>query len=581
METPPQPPPINAADVISTVANHNTTITKPNTTTLINKKIKNKNKNKNKHVSADPQQQQSLNPASSSSSSSSTVLHSRTKGVRVSTKFRNPRVYNGGSRRHNSGEADALALPLGMSIAAFVAQVLEKKDTTAEKMSADHLSELWLEHPAENFSAVDYMMLICTLAVKESLSNVFGDKFDSFVSNFERSFQSTLMTLRVISESSGNRERSYLHAESSSNDFHFNMKEQTSTSNLQEQATLVGLEEENNVQRHPIYNELTAHDSINGQNSQQLACVPPNRLHSGVSYSQSSTLATFERSVSEQARSNDLKALELSLNIKKMRLKEAQLAVDCDSNVLERFKLSMGISKANFRAEKFKTELQDSRHAQLLRKCVDCLVAGLLIMVACLAYGTYIHSHQRLVEANESCMLVKESSSWWTPKSVSSFSSAFQILRCQAQVISRMLFGIIMIIAIVFLLVQRSGTMNQTMPVTFILLLLGIGCGFAGKFCIDTLGGSGTHWLFFWEIICVVHLFANLCTSTLFLILHGPVTVVDQSSTRMVFPYWFRRVVFYAALLVYLPLICGLIPFAGVGEWVEHFVSLVVGRVSD
>ncbi|XP_076898848.1 protein CPR-5-like [Bidens hawaiensis] len=488
---------------------------------------------------------------------STTVLNSRPKGIRVSTSRRNPRVaFN--SKRRNGGDADALALPLGMSIAAFVAQVLEKKDATGERLSADRLSE------------------ICALAVKESLSNVFGDKFDCFVSNFERSFQSTLMTLRVISESSGNRERYYSHGESSSNDFHFNMKEHTSTSNLQEQTPVITLDEDNNVHRNPIYNDLAvAYGPINGRNNQQLASVPPSRLHS-----QSSALATFERSVSEQGRANDLKAIELGLDMQKLRLKEAKIAVDCDSNVLERFKLSMGISKANFRAEKFKTELQDTRHAQLLKKCVDCLVAGLLIMVACLAYGTYIHSHQRLVEANESCM-IKESSSWWIPKPMASFSSGFQFLRCQAQVISRMLFGILMIIAIAFLLIQRSGTTNQTMPVTFLVLLLGVGCGFAGKFCIDTLGGSGAHWLFFWEIICLLHLFANICTSALFGILHGPVTVVDQSTRRVVFPYWFRRVVFYAALLVYLPLLCGLIPFAGVGEWLEHFASLVVGRVSE
>ncbi|KAI3798552.1 hypothetical protein L1987_33829 [Smallanthus sonchifolius] len=567
MESPwPLLPPIEP-DVNPTSGDSNLTVEK-HTKSNSKKRMKNKKKRKDVQkfhtdVSADPPQQ-SLNSVSSSSSTCNTS-HSRTKGIRLSTSRRNPRNFSGGvSKRHNCGEADALALPLGMSIAAFVAQVLEKTNATGENMSADHLSE------------------ICTSAVKESLSSVFGDKFDCFVSNFERSFQSTLMTLRVLSESSGNKERSFLHGESSSIDFHCNMKENTSTSDLQEQATVVGSDEDDNVHRYPIYNEhAVVHELINGQNSQQLACVPPNRLLSGVGYSQSSMLTTFERSVNEQARSNDLAALKIRLDMKRMRIKEAQLAVDCDSNVLERVKLSMGISKASFRAEKFKTELQDSRHAQLLKKCVDCLVAGLLIMVACLAYGTYIHSHQRLIEANESCTPIKESGSWWIPKPTASISSGLQVLQCRFQVISRMLFGIFMIIAIIILLIQRSGTMNHTMPVTFILLLLGVGCGFAGKFCINTLGGSGNHWLLFWEILCLVHLFANICTSTLFLILHGPVTVVDQSPRRMVFPYWFRRVVFYATLLVCLPLICGLVPFAGVGEWLEHFASLVVSHVSE
>ncbi|KAD7478421.1 hypothetical protein R6Q59_007873 [Mikania micrantha] len=560
MESRPQQPPSIDADVGSTAnpTSGDSNLTGEKHTNLnvtknpkaIKKKMKNKKKAKN--VPADPSQQ-SLDSVSSSSSTSNN-LHSRTKGIRLYANRRNPRVFSGPfSIRQN---ADALALPLGMSIAAFVAQILEKKDTTGEKMSADHLSK------------------ICTLAVKESLSNVFGDKFDSFVSNFERSFQSTLMTLRAISESSGNRERSYLHGESSSNDSHFNMKESTCTSNLQEHATVGDLDEEINVNRHPSNNEIAViHDSRHCQTSQQLTCVPSNQLNS--------TLTAYERSVYEQTRSNDLKALEISLSMKRMRLKEAQIAVSSDSNVLERFKLSMGISKANFRAEKFKTELQDTRHAQLLKKCVDCLVAGLLIMVTCLAYGTYIHSHQRLIEANESCMLIKESSSWWIPKPMASFNSGFQVLKCQVQVTSRMLFGILMIIAITYLLIQRSGSVNQTMPVTFILLLLGVGCGFAGKFCIDTLGGSGAHWLLFWEILCLVHLFANICTSMLFVVLHGPVTMVDQSSSRMLFPYWIRRMVFYAALLVYLPLLCGLMPFAGVGEWLEHFAQLVVSRVSE
>ncbi|GKD36374.1 hypothetical protein Tco_1251883 [Tanacetum coccineum] len=304
------------------------------------------------------------------SSESSSCSNSRSKGVRIA--INNKRRIGGGGKK--GGEVDALALPLGMSIAAFVAKVLERKDANGEKMSVDHLSE------------------------------VFGDKFDCFVNNFERSFQSTLMTLRVISETSGNGERSYLHGEGSStcnsSDFYFHMKETASTG--QEQRTIVNLDDDN-VYKNPIYNEVAVHqDPIS---SQQLACVAPNRLHSGVN--NRSMLTTFEKSVNEQARSNDLKALEISLSMKKMRLKEAQIAVNCDSNYLERFKLSMGISKASFKVNKFKTELQDSRHAQLLKNCADCLVAGLLIMLSCLTYGTYIHSHQRLIDATESCMPTK------------------------------------------------------------------------------------------------------------------------------------------------------------------------------
>lgn len=176
--------------------------------------------------------------------------------------------------------------------------------------------------------------------------------------------------------------------------------------------------------------------------------------------------------------------------------------------------------------------------------------------------------------------LFQESKSWWMPSSMSTFTSGLQILRCQIQVLSRMLFGIILIGAITFLLIQRSSTTHQTMPITFILLLLGVVCGYAGKFCIDTLGGRGNHWLIYWEAICLLHFFSNMFHSTLFVALNGPVTAVERLKERTMFPYWARRVIFYS-LLLSLPLLCGLMPFASFWEWIDHFSSLVVDFNDD
>ena len=55
----------------------------------------------------------------------------------------------------------------------------------------------------------------------------------------------------------------------------------------------------------------------------------------------------------------------------------------------------MGISKASFGAEKMKNQLEDTRYAGLLRKCIDFLVASLLIMLGSLVYGACIYSHKR------------------------------------------------------------------------------------------------------------------------------------------------------------------------------------------
>ncbi|KAI3723114.1 hypothetical protein L2E82_34470 [Cichorium intybus] len=556
MESPPPPPlqssieenvasttVLNSGESNMTVEKH----TEPNSATdvtVIKKKMKNKKKRKDvQKPHSDVSSyvpQQSLSSFSSSTSSS---LHPRSKGRRAcSSSWNVDRCFccsGVGKERSNW-----------------------RKDVHQSSLSDSFDWNILLR--TFHFSALDFKLLICTLAVKESLSNVFGNKFDCFVSNFERSFQSTLMTLRVINETSENIKMS---EGDSTCDFHFDMKETTSTS--QEQATIV-TEYEEHTHRDIISNELAVlHDS---RTSQQLTQIPPNQFH---------MISTLERSVSEQTRSNNLKEIELSLTMKKMKLKEAEIAVNCDSNILERFKLSMGISKANFRTEKFKTELEETRHAQLLKKCADCLVAGLLIMLACLAYGTYVYSHEKLMQATESCMPTKGSSSSWFPNPMASFNSGLHKLWCQFQVISHMLSGILIIIAITYILLIKSGTTNQTMPVTFLLLLLGVGCGVTGKFCIDTLGGSGYWWLFFWEVLCLVHFFSNVCTSMLFHILHGPVTTVsDGSMGGKLFPYWFRRLVFYAVVLVCLPLLCGLIPFAGPVEWFEHIGSMVTGRGS-
>jgi len=134
-----------------------------------------------------------------------------------------------------------------------------------------------------------------------------------------------------------------------------------------------------------------------------------------------------------------------------------------------------------------------------------------------------------------------------------------------------MLFGMFMILAIAYLLLQRSSISTQTMPVTFI-LLLGVACGFAGKLCIDTLGGSGYHWFLYWEVLCLLHFFSNICTSVLFVVLYGPIGVPQKGAKeKMMFPYWIRRFLFYAIVLLILPMICGLVPFASPAEWKDHF----------
>ncbi|KAG2716489.1 hypothetical protein I3760_03G129000 [Carya illinoinensis] len=432
--------------------------------------------------------------------------------------------------------------------------------------------------------SANHLSMICISAVRESLSNVFGDNFDYFMRNFEKSFGSTLRTLRLINElntEKGGHHFCNIKVEGSASPMSLNnggCKGNCGREDFQSEAVLQTFAAQDllNTIEEVRGNMLTGSNNqvltLHGQTN-QVACVFPNTPGPLVGQSM---VSTIQKSVVEQTRSNDLKTLELGLTMRRLKLEETQLALNFDSNNLERSKLEMGASKASFKEEKFKSQLEDMRHTELLRKCVDCLVAGLLVMSASLLYGAYVFSYRRITEATESCTTSpKEYKSWWIPKPMASFNSGLHVLRCQVQVVSRMLFGVLMIVAIACLLLQRSASTKQIMPITFMLLLLGVACGFAGKLCVDTLGGSGYHWLLHWEILCMLHFISNVYTPFLFLVLHGSVNVSQGTKGKAIFPYWIRRVIFYAIMFLFLPLFCGLVPFASLSEWKDHFLLLV------
>uniref|UniRef100_A0A7N0ZSQ5 Protein CPR-5 n=1 Tax=Kalanchoe fedtschenkoi TaxID=63787 RepID=A0A7N0ZSQ5_KALFE len=496
--------------------------------------------------------------------SASSVMRVRGMGVR-----RSPRNELGSNSRRAS-EVEALALPLGMSIAAVFAQVLDKREEADESEYIDDLSE------------------VCVSAVKEALRNVFGDKHDCFVGNFEKSFRSTLRTIRLINGSSVTKGRHYQSREKMLGARDTSETGPTSCDSVTTRITQQRSKEDHEYET--VHSSDESEDLRNitrdmrnvkldlDQNIRQdLICIGPTRTSSAID---SSVVSTFKKSVVEQTRANDLKAYEISLLMEKLKLKETKLALDSESNYLDRFKLSMGLSRASFKAEKFKTQLEDTRHAELLRSCIDCLVGSLLITSGSLVYGAYVHSYKRISEATASCASSTTSKSGWkswlVPEAFDTFRSGFQMVSCQVQVLSRMLFGVLMILAITYLLLQRSAAPHQSMPITFILLILGIACGFSGKLCVDTLGGDGYIWLLYWEAMCVIHFFANVFTSSLFTLLYGPITFNLRIRNSTVFSYLSRRVIFYAITLFILPLTCGLIPFASTDEWKDHFLSLAI-----
>lgn len=151
--------------------------------------------------------------------------------------------------------------------------------------------------------------------------------------------------------------------------------------------------------------QLILHDR---QIIQQLPFASPSCSSGAFDSSNYGTLlSTFEKSVVEQTRSNDLKTFKMGLTMRKIQQKERELALSSDSNFLERWKLSLGFSKTSFKFEKFRIQIEDTRYIELLKRCTDCLVSGLFVMLAGLACGVYTFSRQRIIEVTAACELME------------------------------------------------------------------------------------------------------------------------------------------------------------------------------
>ncbi|KAJ1286822.1 hypothetical protein BS78_03G381700 [Paspalum vaginatum] len=481
--------------------------------------------------------------------SASRASSSRRRGFRLRLRMRRRRqelvlaARAGGDDEDEGGTGggEDIALPLGMSFAAVLAQIVNTKNRSGERLQPALLSK------------------ICTSAVQESLRNIYGNKFDSFMRNFEKSFSSTLTTLHLVNEMPVYGQTPIPPCSSKHEDSLSASKLSTS-----------GPQNPTQEIKQDLLNSAESQLVLYAGGSQQLT----RRTH-GLSSTEADKriLDTFERSLKEQTRSNELKEFEIGLSMRKLQLKQSQLELNSYSHMLEKIKLSLGFQKASFQGEKFKTQMQDTRHAQILRTLIDFLVTAVIIMSVCFGYGTYIYSYQRITDITAACSVTSRGSkSWWMPNSVSNFNSGLLFLRCHLIAATRMGFGIVMIMAIAWLAFQRSAVSGSNMPVTFNFILLGVICGFTGRFCTNTLGGDGNIWLMWWEVLCSIHLLGNCYPSVLYRVLHGPISV-SHSKEAVGFPYWTRRWVFYAMLGFIIPALTGLLPFASLSDWNKHFTK--------
>uniref|UniRef100_A0A0E0K5Q4 Uncharacterized protein n=1 Tax=Oryza punctata TaxID=4537 RepID=A0A0E0K5Q4_ORYPU len=474
---------------------------------------------------------------SSSSASSYGSVSRLQKGVRLRRRrqrLRRPLLVPGADGRGAADGAQDLALPLGMSFAAVLAQVLNRSSCSEGRLQPDFLSK------------------------------IYGDRFDNFTKNFEKSFGSTLRTLHLINETpvydQDNPRCSHEAGTSAAEIKLSGADSQRPVHDIQQSTSLSSMD-----------NQIILHAGAD----QQLVKLPLNKASPEFDRH---ILNVFERSLNEQTRSNELKELEIGLNMRKLQLKQSQMALSSYSHMLEKIKISMGFQKASFREEKFRTQMEDARHAELLRRLIDLLLTAVVFMSVCFGYGTYIYSYKRITAVTAACAAAsREPKSWWMPNSVSAFNSGLLFFRCHLIAATRMSFGMLMILLIAWLIFQRSAMTGPNMPITFNVMLLGVLCGSVGRFCVDTLGGDGNIWLFFWEILCFIHLFGNSRPSLLYRMLYGPISVTDRTKAADL-PYRVRRYTFYTVLSVILPCLAGLLPFASLSDWKELVVEYMKSK---
>ncbi|XP_010444453.1 PREDICTED: protein CPR-5 [Camelina sativa] len=504
------------------------------------KKTKQSDSGKRKHKGKKKEMNNDEASSSSCSISSTSNSNSTRRVSRVAHRLRNPTVRLGMSRRSVAErQAEALAFPLGMSFAALANLVLQRKNAAGQNVFVDDLA------------------MISARAATETVASVYGYKLGSFATTFEKSFNHTLRILKVTNESANPRQlnnddvgRCNLDCSiiDEYSDTELSAKETSSSTSVYEviQGSAIAT---------TSMNELVLHEP-----SRQLSCIPP------LSSEMSSTAVV--RCLTE---ANDLQREANSLKKIGLTYKKMELGINYESNSLQKSQLEVDVSKTAFKKEKFKTELEDTRKAEMVTKIMDWLGLSVFSMSVSMFIGAYNFSLKRIEDATAACEPSEEpSSTWWVPKHVSTLNSEFHTMICRIRVWVQFVFGLIMLLVLAYFIMQRSSGRTQAMPISFIVIVLGIFCGLPVKVCVDTLGGDGKLWLMFWEVFCLFHLFANVFTLALYGLMHGPINVTQvtkSSRCKTLFPYWARRSVFYVVFIFVLPAITGLLPFATFGEW--------------
>ncbi|MCO5553416.1 hypothetical protein L7F22_006937 [Adiantum nelumboides] len=277
-------------------------------------------------------------------------------------------------------------------------------------------------------------------------------------------------------------------------------------------------------------------------------------------------LRFYERHVQAQEQHNKFKHMKLQQLVKQQNLDEEKVQLASAANELMRENINLDRSKACFKENRVLEQQIKAAHANFCTTCADELAAGLCVMLATLVYSVRMYSVALLNDLVSMCQpAVKESRRSmgihidWFYNSLDSFAGRLQAIVCQLTVTGRILIGSILVGVVAQSLLRRSVTnSSQAMPATILIIVLGGLCGFIGKVSVDSLGGSGNRWWIVWGTFCLLHALVNCFTPSIYRLLHGSPT---RPKFKLGPPFWLRRLAFHSTLVLFLPVLAGLLPF--------------------
>ncbi|KAI5068246.1 hypothetical protein GOP47_0016591 [Adiantum capillus-veneris] len=254
-------------------------------------------------------------------------------------------------------------------------------------------------------------------------------------------------------------------------------------------------------------------------------------------------LRFYGRHVQAQEQHNKFKYMKLQRLAKQQTLDEEKIQLASAANGLMRENIDLGRSKASFKENRVLDQQTKDAHAKLCTTCADELAAGLCVMLTTLVYSVRMYSFTLLNDLVSMCQPAGKEPRRsvgihidWFYNSLDSVAGRLQAIVCQLTVTGRILVGSILVGIVAQSLLRRSVTnSSQAMPATILIIVLGGVCGFIGKVSVDSLGGSGARWL-----------------------LHGSPSGVKSKIGP---PFWLRRLAFHSTLVLFLPILAGLLPF--------------------